>query len=477
MGKREREPLFSLDKTTDGIALHTAAGIWSYGQLSEASERIAEAIGGRALVFILCRNTPASIAGYVGCLNHCIVPAMVDGELDGELLGGLIEAYRPSFLWLPAERRQEFPTCKELLSLEDYVLLARGEESPFALYEDLALLMTTSGSTGSPKFVRLSYENIRANTESIIDYLGINAGERSITNLPMHYVYGLSIINTHLYAGASLVVTDKSLIDKEFWQLLSEKEVTSLGGVPYTYEMLNRLRFFRRELPHLRTLTQAGGKLDPELHEKFAAYAKEQGKQFFVMYGAAEATARMGYLPPADSLRKCGSMGIAIPGGSFELVDEEGCTLTATDTVGELVYHGPNVMLGYAEQGADLARGDEMQGILQTGDLARRDGEGFYTIVGRKKRFLKMFGKRTNLGEVEHLLRQHLALADVACGGVDNHLQVFLTDEQRAGEAAAYLSRKLRLHPSAIRVTCLPEIPKNASGKTLYRELERYYDL
>ena len=118
-----------------------------------------------------------------------------------------------------------------------------------------------------------------------------------------------------------------------------------------------------------------------------------------------------------------------------------------------------------------------MQGILQTGDLARVDGEGFYTIVGRKKRFLKMFGKRTNLGEVEHLLRQHFGLTDVACGGVDDHLQVFLTDENLAEEAASYLSRKLSLHPSAIHVACLAEIPKNASGKTLYRELEKYYDL
>lgn len=357
-----------------------------------------------------------------------------------------------------------------------YVLLNGREPQASTLHDDLALLMTTSGSTGSPKFVRLSYENIRANTESIIEYLGIDEHERAITNLPMHYVYGLSIINTHLYAGASIVVTDKTLFQKEFWQLFKEKEVTSFGGVPYTFEMLERLRFFRMKLPSLHTITQAGGKLDPELHQKFARYAVEQGKRFFVMYGASEATARMGYLPAEESLRKCGSMGLAIPGGSFELKDDEGKVVEATDRMGELVYHGANVMMGYAESGVDLAKGDEMQGTLSTGDLAKRDQEGFYTIVGRKKRFLKMFGKRTNLEEVEHLLRQHFGIADVACGGVDDHLYVFLVDGSIEKEIMPYLSSKLGLHASGFKVKLLEEIPKNASGKTLYRELKKYYE-
>ena len=263
------------------------------------------------------------------------------------------------------------------------------------------------------------------------------------------------------HAGASIVVTEKNLFQKEFWQLFKEKEVTGFGGVPYTFEMLERLRFFRMKLPSLRTITQAGGKLDPELHHKFVAYAEEQGKRFFVMYGAFEATARMGYLPAEDSLRKCGSMGIAISGGSFELRDEEGKLVEKTGKMGELVYHGKNIMLGYAVQGADLAKGDE---------------EGFYTIVGRKKRFLKMFGKRTNMEEVEHLLRQHFDIADVACGGVDDHLYVFLVDGSKEKEMVPYLSAKLGLHASGFKVRVIEEIPKNASGKTLYKELGKYYD-
>lgn len=468
--------LFS-NKKSDTVALCTESGEWTYGRLQESAEEIAAAIGSRSLLFLLCTNTAASITGYVACMNHGIVPAMIDGTLDGNLLHHLIEAYRPFYIWLPQKRRKEIRGGKELYSLEDYVLLETGEGEPYPLHEDLALLMTTSGSTGSPKFVRLSYENVLANTTSIIEYLGMDETDRSITNLPMHYVYGLSIINTHLFVGASLAVTEKTLFDKTFWQFFREKRVTNFGGVPYTYAMLNRLRFFQMDLPDLRTMTQAGGKLDPELHRKFAEYAETKGKRFFVMYGAAEATARMGYLPPKESLSRCGSMGVAIPGGDFELADENGRVIKTADTVGELIYHGPNVMMGYAVSGADLSKGDELHGTLHTGDLAKQDEEGFYTIVGRKKRFLKIFGKRTNLEEVEHLIRQHLNVTDVACGGVDDCLWIFLTNDLLKDKTVSYLSKTLGIHPTAAKVKILNTIPKNSSGKTLYRELERYYDL
>ena len=469
--------LWDLEQYSGKSALLAEKKIITYKELLQEGGRIADMIGQRSLVIFLCTNTSASIAGYLACLNHHVVPVMLDSNLDFELLQKLIRLYRPKYLWLPEKKAEDYPFYEELLHMDGYVLLATCEENPFPLHENLALLMTTSGSTGSPKLVRLSYENILANTKSIIEYLGIDEEERSITNLPMHYVYGLSIINTHLFAGASLVVTDKTLFQKEFWQLFKKYEVTNMGGVPYTYEMLNRLRFFRMELPALQTLTQAGGKLDPELHRKFAEYAEQQGKKFVVMYGAAEATARMGYLPAEESLRKCGSMGKAIPGGRFELVDEDGSVITEPARVGELIYYGANVSMGYALSGEDLCKGDEHRGRLATGDLARFDEDGIYTIVGRKKRFLKIFGKRTNLQEVEHILRQQFDLMELACAGRDDHLVIFLTGQLHANEVIPYLSEKLSLHPSAFAVKVIPEIPKNAAGKTIYRELEKYYEL
>ena len=451
--------MFHWNGRGDRPALLTEKDVWSYERLTEEADGIAAYVGRRCLVFLLAENVPEAIAGYVGFLSHGVVPVMVDAALDAELLAGLVARYRPSFVWMPRERRGEFPEAAEAFSLGGYVLLDRRERAPFPLAPELALLMTTSGSTGSPKLVRQSYENLRANTASIIEYLQMDASERAITSLPLHYVYGLSILNTHLAVGASVVVTRETLFSRDFWQLMREREVTSLGGVPYTYVMLKRLRFSRMEL-----------------HAAFAQDCAAKGRRFFVMYGAAEATARMGYLPAELALSHAGAMGRVIPGGRFELVDAEGRVIQQPGESGELVYYGANVTLGYATSGADLIKGDERHGRYATGDVARCDADGIYTIVGRKKRFLKLFGKRTNLEEVEHLLRQRFG-GEVACAGVDDHLYAFVTDETVLPEVVPYLSGKLGLHPSAFRARQIAAIPKNAAGKTVYRELEQYYDV
>lgn len=468
--------LFDLKQFGDDTALIMEDSVMSYAELYEASERIAKAIGHRSLLFLVCRNRPASIAGYMGCVNHGIVTAMIDDTLDSELLAHLVELYRPEYFWLPEDECGKYPNYNEVMRFQDYVLLSTGEKQPFPLYEELGVLITTSGSTGSPKLVRQSYKNIRANTESIIEYLHIDSKERAITNLPMHYVYGLSVIHTHLYAGAALVVTEKSMFERAFWDVFREKAATSFAGVPYTYEMLNKLKFFNMELPSLRYMTQAGGKLAPELHKKFAEYAERDGKSFVVMYGAAEATARMGYLPPKESLRKWGCMGMAIPGGRFELWDENDHLIKETGVVGELVYYGDNIMLGYAEKGEDLSLGDINKGCLHTGDMAKVDDEGYYTVVGRKKRFLKLFGRRTNLEEAEQLLKIKFDTVAVACAGVDDKMYIFTTDEALYGKLAPYLAEKLATHHSAFREKLIPKIPKNSSGKTIYKELEPFYD-
>ena len=246
--------------------------------------------------------------------------------------------------------------------------------------------------------------------------------------------------------------------------------------MPYTYEMLDRMRFFRMDLPSLRTMTQAGGKLQKELHRKFVEWCLEKGKQFIVMYGQCEATARMAYLPWEKSLEKVGGIGIAIPGGQFRLIAADGSEITQPGVTGELKYYGDNVTLGYAVCQADLRKGDERGGVLETGDMAQVDADGYYTIVGRKKRFLKLYGNRVNLDELEQLLKAAFPGVDVACGGVDDHLMFFSTDESRLAEMRAFLSEKTKQNAAAFRGMALPSIPKNDAGKTLYRELEKYYD-
>ena len=468
--------LWDLERYHDGTALLDETGLAvTYGQLAGEGGRIADAAGGRCLVFCLCTNTVGSVAGYVSFLNAGIVPVLLSAHLERTLLDELLARYQPKYLWAPAARAGDLGGTERVYSAYGYCLLRTGRGVEYPLFPELGLLLTTSGSTGSPKLVRQSYANILANARSIAQYLQLDASERPITTLPMNYTYGLSIVNSHLLVGAELLVTDKGLMQRDFWQFFRQRQATSFGGVPYTYEMLDRLRFFRMELPSLRTMTQAGGKLTVELHKKFAEYADRTGRRFVVMYGQCEATARMGYLPPNKASERCGSMGVAIPGGKFRLVGADGEPVTRPHVTGELVYEGPNVTLGYAERGEDLAKGDERHGVLHTGDMAQFDEDGYYYIVGRKKRFLKIYGNRVNLDEVDRLIKGRFQGLECASAGVDDHMYIFITDGARAEQVRQFLADKTGLNHAAFGVIVIDGIPKNDAGKTLYTELERYY--
>lgn len=447
----------------------------TYGEIQKESTIISEYVGERCLVFSLCENSIGSILGYIAFVNAKIVPVLLNAHLERELLYTLIEKYSPEFLWVPDAMIEEFKSGECIYSIYGYSLLKMNFSKHYELNSELCLLLTTSGSTGSPKFVRQSYKNVEANAKAIVDYLGLGESEKPITTLPMNYTYGLSIINSHLFVGATILVTDRGLMQKEFWTFFKKQGATSFGGVPYTYEMLDRLRFFKMDLPTLRYSTQAGGKLTPELHKKFAEYAQAKGVKFIVMYGQCEATARMGYLPADKSIEKYGSMGIAIPGGQFKLIDIDGNEIKEPLTTGELVYKGDNVTLGYAECGDDLKKGDERKGILQTGDMAQFDEEGFYYIVGRKKRFLKIYGNRVNLDEIDRMIKTKFDNIDCASTGVDDHMYIFVTDSSIAHDVKAFVVSKTGLNQAAFKTVVIDEIPKNDAGKTLYKELSKYY--
>ena len=269
-----------------------------------------------------------------------------------------------------------------------------------------------------------------------------------------------------------MVVTGSSVMDPEFWDLFEAEDVTCFHGVPNTYDMLYHLALFEDDFPSLRTMSQAGGKLSTELQAYYARYAEETGKRFVIMYGQSEATAAISWLPPEDALRKPGSVGRVVPGGSVRLIDEEGNAVEGVHVRGELVYQGPNVTMGYARCGEDLCREDEFNGVLRTGDIAEFDEDGYLSVTGRLKRFIKLAGHRTSLDEIDSLVMDELNILSASVG-TDDHLTVFVTNEADNAPVRDYLSKKLSAARAGLQVRTIPAFPKNEGGKILFAELQK----
>ena len=470
--------MFNLDKYASNIAVETEHGMtMTYAQLKEDTNSIAAKMEPRKFTFCLCENTLGSLVGYVGLMNANMPTVLLDGSKDMEIILSLIEHYEPQYLWMPTNRMDELKAClstgsrtAEVCMYEDYVLVELGKQS-YEIHPDVLLCLTTSGTTGSPKLVKLTTENLRSNAESIAEYLKITEKERAITSLPMYYSFGMSVINSHLIKGATLLLTDKAVIQREFLNFLKRGKATSIAGVPYTYEMLRRLRFLKMDLPELKTMIQAGGKLNANIVKEYVESAQASGKEFIVMYGQTEAAPRMSYLPFDKALEKYASIGIAIPGGKLSVRDVNDQEITTPDTDGELIYEGPNVCMGYAECIEDLAKDDENNGVLHTGDLAKFDSDGYFYITGRMKRFVKVWGNRCNLDATEQLVKT--ITTSCACVGVDDKITIFVTESGLDDKIKNYLVDRTGLNIRAFEVKVVDAIPTLPSGKLDYQAMQK----
>lgn len=444
----------TLDSYGDAPALLDAHGAArSYRALAnDAAEIAAQLAGPAGFVLIECRNSIATITAVMGSWQAGR-PVLLTRADDADGTARLTATYLPA--WLVRQG-------------DSGVVVERGAADPAAVHSDLALLLSTSGTTGATKLVRLSASNVDANARSIGDYLGIKADDRAITSLPLHYSYGLSVLNSHLAAGAALVLTDASAIDPEFRRLCESAGVTSIAGVPHSYELYERSGLLEWAPASLRTMTQAGGRLPPDTASRFGAWMAARGGRLFVMYGQTEATARMAFVDPDVLLTKPGIIGRPIPGGSFSLIDDDGKLVTQPDCEGELVYRGPNVMMGYAEQAADLARGAELD-ELRTGDLAMVDTDGDYRLVGRKQRFVKPFGLRVSLDAIEtHLVADGVA---AMATGDDSLIAVAVRGDIAPDAVRRQLSLWLKLPEALFDVVRVADFPLLSSGKRDYRSL------
>ncbi len=423
----------------DGLAVVVGDRELGYRELDRLIDQRCQDFGhARRLILIESASELDPLVSYLAALRGRHVVMMVP---PGSAVDGIIDAYQPDSTFRSAG--------------DGWTLNQRVAEPEDDLHPDLAVLLSTSGSTGVSKFVRLSRANLASNAESIAEYLSIQPSDRALLSLPLHYCYGLSVLHSHLLKGAAVVISDLSVVDPCFWDAVAEHGVTTFPAVPFTFELLDRVDFASKDVPSLRYITQAGGKLAAEKVERYARLGQQKGFELFVMYGATEATARMAYLPPHLAPDYPQAIGQAIPGGRFDLADD-----------GELLYSGPNVMMGYATSRADLAKGPEIE-ILSTGDLARTNEAGLFEIVGRKSRFLKMFGLRISLDAVEDFASS--AERTAAATGTDDQLIVAVETGGATVELdAPTIGAQFGLPLSAVEVVAVDELPRLANGKVDY---------
>lgn len=455
----------------DKTALIDDTGVvLSYSELESLQNQLLDTVPSQKLTMMLCENSIAAISGYAALLNGGHPMMLVSDGMPNEECRKIMNTYRPGMIFLPRSHRDEYPHMQELMAIDNYVLLETNYPEVYPLNPELGQMLATSGSTGSVKFVRQSWDNIRTNAKIHVDILDMTERERTITSLPMNYTYGLSVICASLMAGATMIVTGMGIMDEGFWDLFEKEHVTAFHGVPGTYDMLQKLDIFCEDFPDLRLMTQAGGKLSADLHRYYARYAKEYKKSFVIMYGQCEATAAISYLPSGESEDNIGSVGIAVPGGEITLTDSEGNSVKGPNLTGELVYRGENVAMGYATCGEDLSKGDEWHGVLHTGDLAQCDDKGFLYITGRLKRFIKMFGHRVSLDEIDERIMNELNIRCVT-SGVDDHPVIFVLSDENKKAVEDFVRQKISVLRPTFEVVTIDEFPVNEAGKIMYGKL------
>jgi acyl-coenzyme A synthetase/AMP-(fatty) acid ligase len=418
--------------------------VMSYLELEARVQERAVMIGGsRRLVFIESSNSCDFVIWLLACLvgRH---PVIIGPAGGGDRIGSLFAA--------------------DVLINDAAGLVDRGTDTGSFCHPDLGLLLSTSGSTGATKLVRLARSAVHANACSIAEYLELREADRAITTLPLAYSYGLSVLFSHLASGASVVVTGLSVMDEQFRALCAEARATSLAGVPYTYELLEACRFAEWLPPTVNTLTQAGGQLDPDLANRFTEWAQVNDVRFFTMYGQTEATARMAFLRPELRSMFADCVGQAIPGGKLRVTDDAGTGLLRGET-GELRFAGPSIMMGYAYDVADLAMGPAID-ELRTGDLGLEVADGIFKIVGRLSRFSKIGGMRIDLDQIERHLRGAGVTAIVT--GNDRMVAIGVSGKDDLEKADHVVSDNVAIPWGARQIFWLPDVPRFSSGKIDY---------
>lgn len=436
--------------------------VWTSGRLAAAVATVATALAPMPAGPVVClmRNDAGSVLRYLGVRAAGRPAMLIDAGTPGPELAELVERFQPAAVTGLAATSQAATAGYALAGPAGLgPSWVRQAAPPVVPHPQLRLLLATSGSTGRPRLVRQSERSVQASAAAIRTALGIDAADVAITAVPLHYTLGLSVLQSHLLAGATVVVEARGVLDPGFWNSVDRYRVTSLTGVPHTYELLLRKPWQPADNPTIRTLCVSGARSRDAVASHFHTAMQQHGGAFYAMYGQTEAGSRICVLPPEQLPAKLGSVGPPVPGTRLSIAAD-----------GEVVCRSDTVMLGYADTAADLARGDDLAGTLHTGDHGRLDPDGYLWLSGRASRIGKAYGIRVSLDAVEQVSSK---IAPAAALAGEDRVLVWCEGlaEDRTGEVATLVATQLRIHRTAVIVAALPELPRRPNGKVDYDAL------
>ena len=465
--------MWDFDKYSNNIALISENNLFTYKNLQDFTKELNSKKKLRSLILFICDNSLSSYLGYISFLFNNDVQIIID-ENNKNNYHDIIRKYKPNYIWCSKKISLEMKV--ELISkfnFNDYNLYELNDKN-IKLHKELLLLCTSSGTTGNPKFIKQSQKNIFSNTKSIIKYQNLNNSYTSISTLPLSYTFGMSCINTLLTVGAKIVISNHSLLQKEFWQIFKKHEITILNGVPFTYNILEKLKFFNKP-NNIKIFTQAGGKLSDYMQLKISKFCKNNKSKFFIMYGQAEATTRISYLPSKYSIKKIGSVGIPVDGGKIKILNNNLKLIRKKNIVGDIHYNGPNVCMGYSFAQNDLKKNYEWKNGIVTGDIGKIDEENFLYVTGRKKRFAKLYGLSINLDDIEKIILQSYDDIDVASISEKDKIIIFYNKKILKLKILKLLSNKININQKSFELFFIKKISKLNNGKTDYQDLKSRY--
>lgn len=438
----------------------------TYGELWKKGELLKDILQTRSVAFIICDYDIETVSFYYQAMHIGSVPLLLQEDIDFTVMEKLIYAYEPQYLWVKNEYVKQMKNCEIILQGERHALLKTNYKI-YEIYGDLSLLLLTSGSTGSAKTVRLCERNLEENARALIEALNVRTDDRGITTLPMNFCYGLSLLHMHWKKGATVLITNRKVYQKQFWQFFNIEKATNFQGVPYTYELLDKIGFLKKDFKSLRFATECGAKLPQQLTELLLEKLK-----LHILYGQTEGTMGLSCLPHDEQLKAKGSVGRPI--GDWKVKVEN----IAESGAGELVFRGSMTSLGYATSKLDLGLSDSNQGILQTGDLGIVNQHGYIYLTGRKSRFVKLAGTRVSLDDIESIVKTELDFnARCACVGIDDQLYIYIAGSEKEIEyMRKVLAEKLKTNKNFIFVNYIERMPRTSSGKINYAVLKEKFN-